>query len=300
MPLRRPSPAFVLAFIALIVAMSGVGYAAIPAKDGDVHLCYSKKTGAVTVVDTKSDEFDCDKNWVGFTFDTRPTQLVSPSGKFKVEATDDGARLVGPDAEVTIGVGTVNVRASKGVDVRSNDVVDVRAADNIEIEGSRGVSVKGATGVGLTSGKNLAVTASDGASLTGGKNVSVSAGTALDLTGGTTADLSGGSDMKLTAGKNATIRSGVDLALIGGKKGSFTTGDTFTLRSAKDTVFDIGKSLNTTVAEALDVRTKKTTLTSSGTTTIKSKDIVLQGSGKIDVKANGDLTLKGSKIKENR
>ena len=32
---------------------------------------------------------------------------------------------------------------------------------------------------------------------------------------------------------------------------------------------------------------------------IKGKDITLDGSGKINVKAAGDLTLKGAKIREN-
>src|SRR5215207_8913953 len=100
MPRRRPSPAFVLAFLALLVSLSGVGYAAIPAKDGDVHLCYSKTTGEVTVVDTQRDNFDCEKSWVGFTFDTKPTRLVSPNGEVprggdRRGSADDGTGLRG-------------------------------------------------------------------------------------------------------------------------------------------------------------------------------------------------------------
>lgn len=36
-----------------------------------------------------------------------------------------------------------------------------------------------------------------------------------------------------------------------------------------------------------------------GTIEIKGKDISVQGSGKVNVKASGDLTLKGSKITQN-
>jgi type VI secretion system secreted protein VgrG len=36
-----------------------------------------------------------------------------------------------------------------------------------------------------------------------------------------------------------------------------------------------------------------------GTITIKGKDITLEGSGKINVKASGDVVIKGSKIKQN-
>jgi type VI secretion system secreted protein VgrG len=41
------------------------------------------------------------------------------------------------------------------------------------------------------------------------------------------------------------------------------------------------------------------TLKKDGTIVIKGKDITLEGSGKINVKASGDLVMKGSKIAEN-
>jgi type VI secretion system secreted protein VgrG len=36
-----------------------------------------------------------------------------------------------------------------------------------------------------------------------------------------------------------------------------------------------------------------------GTITIKGKDITLQGSGKVNVKADSDIVMKGSKILQN-
>ena len=36
-----------------------------------------------------------------------------------------------------------------------------------------------------------------------------------------------------------------------------------------------------------------------GTITIKGKDITLDGSGKINIKAGGDVIMKGSKIAQN-
>ncbi len=36
-----------------------------------------------------------------------------------------------------------------------------------------------------------------------------------------------------------------------------------------------------------------------GTITIEGKDITVKGSGKINVKASSDITMKGSKIKQN-
>ena len=36
-----------------------------------------------------------------------------------------------------------------------------------------------------------------------------------------------------------------------------------------------------------------------GTIAIEGKDITIKGSGKINVKASGDITMKGSKINQN-
>jgi type VI secretion system secreted protein VgrG len=46
--------------------------------------------------------------------------------------------------------------------------------------------------------------------------------------------------------------------------------------------------------ESASIRKKK-----EGTTIIKGKDISIDGSGRIDVKASGDITMKGPKIKQN-
>jgi hypothetical protein len=52
-------------------------------------------------------------------------------------------------------------------------------------------------------------------------------------------------------------------------------------------------------AATLQVSESSITLKKDGTIEIKGKDISIQGSGKIAIKAAGDLTLKGSKILEN-
>jgi hypothetical protein len=49
--LERPSPALVVAVIALVVAASGVAVAAIPGPGGNIHACYSQRDGTLRVVD---------------------------------------------------------------------------------------------------------------------------------------------------------------------------------------------------------------------------------------------------------
>lgn len=51
---RRPSPALVLAVIALLIALGGATYAAIPGSDGVIRGCY-KNGGNLRVVESASD-----------------------------------------------------------------------------------------------------------------------------------------------------------------------------------------------------------------------------------------------------
>lgn len=47
---RRPSPPLIISAVALFVALGGIASAAIPAPDGAITGCYTKKTGALRVV----------------------------------------------------------------------------------------------------------------------------------------------------------------------------------------------------------------------------------------------------------
>jgi hypothetical protein len=50
--LRRPSPASVIALIALGVALGGAAYATIPDSNGTIHACYSKANGNARLVES--------------------------------------------------------------------------------------------------------------------------------------------------------------------------------------------------------------------------------------------------------
>ena len=56
-----------------------------------------------------------------------------------------------------------------------------------------------------------------------------------------------------------------------------------------------------TVADEIVIKTGSASITmkKDGTIHIKGKDIAITGSGKIDIKASDNLTMKGQKILEN-
>jgi type VI secretion system secreted protein VgrG len=60
----------------------------------------------------------------------------------------------------------------------------------------------------------------------------------------------------------------------------------------------VGKSLVIDAGDSVTIKTGSASITmkKDGTITIKGKDITLQGSGKINVKASSDVVIKGSKV----
>lgn len=68
LPLRPPSPALAVGLLALVVALAGAAWAAIPGPEGIIHGCYNKHTGALRVIDTaahgKCKRGESELNWM--------------------------------------------------------------------------------------------------------------------------------------------------------------------------------------------------------------------------------------------
>lgn len=160
MRFHRPSPALTVAFLALGVALGGVAVAAVPARDGDVHLCYSKRTGALEVVDTQKDRFACERNWRGFTINAVPRQLTSADGESTVAVADDGVvSMTSPDGSVRIGDKKVSVTGtdeitlatgSASIQMKKDGTIAIKGKDitldgtgQIQVKASGDVTVKG-------------------------------------------------------------------------------------------------------------------------------------------------------------
>jgi hypothetical protein len=52
--IKRPTPAFVVAVVALVLAAAGVTWASIPDANGVIHACYTKSGGALNVIDSST------------------------------------------------------------------------------------------------------------------------------------------------------------------------------------------------------------------------------------------------------
>ncbi|SDE44065.1 type VI secretion system Vgr family protein [Ruegeria marina] len=102
-----------------------------------------------------------------------------------------------------------------------------------------------------------------------------------------------GSDDSWTVGGGRSIEVGKDLSQSIGKKASYSVGENMTLKVAKKLAIDAGDEILIKTGSA-SILMKK-----DGTIQIKGKDIKVEGSGKIDIKASSNIKIKGSKIDQN-
>jgi type VI secretion system secreted protein VgrG len=105
--------------------------------------------------------------------------------------------------------------------------------------------------------------------------------------------ISVGSNRTLTIGKNHEVSIGENETLTIGKNQATAIGSNYTI--------DVGKNYTLTAGDQIDLicGSSRITMKKNGDIKISGKNIQLIGSGKIDIKADSTVTVKGSKILQN-
>jgi type VI secretion system secreted protein VgrG len=193
---------------------------------------------------------------------------------------------------ITIGVNrTESVGANETITVGANRSVTVGASETktVALQRTHTVGVNETISVGaaqeITIGAMQAVTVGAAQTINVGANQSTSVGAAQSNTIGAAQTTEVGADRSVTV-------TGAQATSVG--KGRSTS-------VAEDDALKVGKNLVIEAAESVSIKTGDASITmkKDGTITIKGKDITVQGSGKINVKADSDVVIKGSKVLQN-
>ena len=132
---HRPSPAIAIALAALVVALGGAAFAAIPDSNGVIHACYQKRSGELRVVE---DSQDCRRNreqpieW---------NQQGPPGPPGQNVAFDEETAEVSTSSSTFVDLGGPSVT----VDVPANGLVAVFARAEMRGAGSQTVGLHEAT-----------------------------------------------------------------------------------------------------------------------------------------------------------
>lgn len=212
----------------------------------------------------------------------------------------DRSETVGNNETIGIGVNrTENVGSNETISIGSNRSVTVGASETktVALQRTHSVGVNETITIGaaqeVTIGALQAITVGASQTVTVGvsQNVSVGASQSTDV----------GASQSLTVGAGQTVSVGADQSesITGaqtasvGKARSTSVGEDDSLKVGKNLVIDAGDSV------VIKTGSASITMKKDGTITIKGKDITLDGSGKINVKASSDVVIKGSKVLQN-
>ena len=107
-----------------------------------------------------------------------------------------------------------------------------------------------------------------------------------------------GKDRKEDVGANETVKIGTDRTIEVGSNQSATIGKNRSADVGQNDEINVGKNFILDAGDSITIKTGSASITmkKDGTIAIKGKDIKIDGSGKISVKASSDVVIKGSKV----
>jgi uncharacterized protein (DUF2345 family) len=136
----------------------------------------------------------------------------------------------------------------------------------------------------LTVGSNFRTSVGSAYVVKVGAGMKTMAGTGISLVAGTALNMYANREISL-ATRAFEVAAAVSVDIDSSKSFSIASGKTLTLQAADGMLFDAGSA---------DLSLKK-----DGTIDLKGKDVTIRASGKINAIATSDVTIKGSKIKQN-
>ncbi|MCB1895764.1 MAG: type VI secretion system tip protein VgrG [Zoogloeaceae bacterium] len=196
----------------------------------------------------------------------------------------DRTETVDNNETITIGVDRVEqVGSSETIAIGTDRTERVGNNESVTIGANRTIAVQGSETKTVALQRAHAV----------GVNESITIGAAQAVAVGLSQSVSIGAEQSVAVGTNLSTSIGADesRAIDGGRS----------TRVGKDDAVQVGKNLVLDAGDSVTIKTGSASITmkKDGTITIKGKDITVEGSGKINIKASKNVVLKGSKILQN-
>lgn len=191
---------------------------------------------------------------------------------------------VGANETITIGANrTITVAASETATVALQRTHAVGVNETIAIGAAQEVAIGAAQTIAVGAMQSISVGANQSTSVGANQSTSVGANQSNEI----------GANQTTKVASNRSIDVGGAQTTKVAKARSADVGEDDSVKVGKNLVIDAGDSITIKTGSA------SITMKKDGTITIKGKDITIDGSGKINVKAGGDIVMKGSKILQN-
>jgi type VI secretion system secreted protein VgrG len=193
----------------------------------------------------------------------------------------------------------IQAEKDKKVLVKNDRTEEVKHDESITIGHDRGETVGNDETISIGNNRSEDVT----------KNETISIGEKRSTTVGKDDELSVGDNHTITVDKKQNISVGKDQTIEVTENRKKTVGKNEQVTISGDRQEDVAKNSKIKVGKALAIEAgdeislitgdASITMKKDGTIQLKGKDITLEGSGKINIKASSDITMKGSKVTQN-
>jgi type VI secretion system secreted protein VgrG len=203
-----------------------------------------------------------------FTIHAEKDHAVSVENDESHTVGHDETHKVGNDRSKTVG-------ANETTSIGKNRTETVSANESITIGGNRNEGVGGNESVAVGGKGSLSVGGDQSISVSGNRSVSTSKDEEVNVSG----------NRKDTVGKGEEVSIAKDRKI--------NIGENDNLSISKKLMIDAGEEVVIKSGDA------SITMKKDGSITIKGKDITVTGSGKINVSADSDVIIKGSKVSAN-
>jgi type VI secretion system secreted protein VgrG len=204
----------------------------------------------------------------------------------------DETTKVGHDRSEQVGNDeTINITHDRKEKVGNNETIEVVVDRTEKVGNNESIAV----GVNRTRnvGSNESVTVGSSRTHTVAVNEAITVGVAQQISVGVDQSISVGAAQQTSVGANQKNSIGKDQTNDVSNDRNSSVGNNDTLQVSKKLSIDAGEEITITTGQA-SISMKK-----DGTIAIKGKDISIEGSGEINVKASKNITMKGQKILQN-
>ena len=268
---------------------------------------------------TRSTPNGTPSNFNAFRFDDKKGQeqvWLHAEKNQDIEVENDETHWVGHDRRKTIDHDEINhIKHDRTETVDNNETIDIHGMrtetvdkdEKITIHMNRTEVVDKEENITIHGGRTEQVDKNENITIDGNRTETVAKNEDITIGGNRTETVAKDEDISINGGRTEAVAKNESISIAGGrtetvgKEESVTVTGGRTVSVGKDDSLTVGKNLIIKAADSISITTGSASITmkKDGTIAIKGKDITIDGSGKINVKASNDIVMKGSKILQN-
>ena len=233
-----------------------------------------------------------------------------------IEVENDETHWVGHDRTKTIDHDeTSNIKHDRTETVDNNETITIHGQrtetvdknETITIHQNRTETVDQNESITIGGGRTENVAKEESITIGGGRTENVAKDERITIGASRTESVGKDESITIGASRSENVAKDESITIGGGrtesvaKSESVSVGEARSVSIGKDDSLSVGKNLTINAGDSITITTGSASISmkKDGTIVIKGKDISIQGSGKINVKASSDITMKGSKILQN-